>query len=459
MIEREAKFDSDRAEDRPGHLQPAVPQACRCRSTPRCSTGRTRTRRSPTSRTSTRRTTPTCTPGLPPTPIANPGRASIEAALNPAPNPGQGDPICAGLPAEQCLYLYYVKIDKDGHHAFSATLDQQEANIAAGSGRRRPTGDHRTDPSCRGDRPPGRAQPVAGAAQRRLRLARARLGVRRLRRRGRRRPATRWRRCARSASAGCRSRCRTRRTSPRAVDVLDPAAAALRSVNTVVAAARRPTGRAQHRRRRVRRLDVGAPAGRSRVARVCVLGAGAAARSIVEALARNRAPARWSWSTARPTARRRRGGAGRRGRSGRHGAADVRRRRHRGQRHLGGHGHPRAAARPGAAARRPGRRRHRLPPATHGPARRRRRSPAPPPSTASGCSSTRRRCNRRCGPGTTPDIAAMAAAANRELAARERAEPVAIVRVAPLTTDPARRAGRERWLACRRCAPRAGGAW
>ena len=41
-------------------------------------------------------------------------------------------------------------------------------------------------------------------------------------------------RCACSGSAACRSRCRTRRTSPRLVDELDPAAAALRSVNTVV---------------------------------------------------------------------------------------------------------------------------------------------------------------------------------------------------------------------------------
>lgn len=53
-------------------------------------------------------------PGLPPTPIAVPGNSSLEAAAAPADTP----------------YFFYVLSDTEGHHAFSETVEEHNANVA-----------------------------------------------------------------------------------------------------------------------------------------------------------------------------------------------------------------------------------------------------------------------------------------------------------------------------------------
>ncbi len=180
------------------------------------------------------------------------------------------------------------------------------------------------------------------------------------------------------------------------VDELDPAAAALRSVNTVVV------------------LDDGRLKGYSTdgagfvaslaaqgveiiASHVGVIGGGGAARAIIDAVARcrgiahhGRQPVDSSGRSLRPhwQVRSRRLVT----------SGQLARVRHRGQCDVGRHGFDRASVRCRPVAPGPGRRRHRLPPALHGVPACRRTAPAPARSRDSECWFTRPSCSSDCGP-------------------------------------------------------------
>ena len=329
------------AEDRPGHLQPprrsGMPLQIDATLLLRPGSGGLDA--SPQlQRRSTRRTTRTCTRACrrrrSPTPAGRRSRRRSTRRRTRA----SGDPLCQELPEPtDCQYLYYVLADEDGDHAFavtpSSTRPTSHAARAAGLlgvivGR------HALAAVI--------GQPVRHSLSPALHNAafargRGRLGVRRLRGRARAAPAPRSTRCARSASAGCRSRCRTRRTSPRrsTSSTRRPPRCA-RSTPSCSSDDGRLVGhstdgdgfvaslRGSRRRRRRAHVSRCSAPGPRRAAIVDALGRAGAARIVVV----NR--------TGR--ARRGRGRAGRRG-TGRSVSRRHRRGRHRRQRHVGRDGH------------------------------------------------------------------------------------------------------------------------
>ena len=277
----------------PGSSTTGWPSACRCRSTPRrllrhAAGGSTRTCRSPSCARSTRRRTRTstraCRRRRSPTRAGRRSRRRSTRRRTRA----SGDPICADLPDADAVQVPLLRARRRGRQprlrrdARAARGERADARRAAGAART----DHRRDARRRGDRLAGAALAVAGDAQRRVRRRRARLGVRRVRggagrRRARRSTAMRALGIG-GLSVTMPHKERRRRGRRRA----RPGGRGAAVGQHRRAARRRAARRPQHRRRRLRRRRCAADGVDVDGARVAVLGAGGAARSVVDALGR-----------------------------------------------------------------------------------------------------------------------------------------------------------------------------